>query len=107
MKNPFVKIAFSFILLSMSFSFTSGQLKTTDLVGAWQTGKETTMVKIYSEQNFAIAIYNLKDKQFTSTAGGRWTINGKNLIETLSSILPNPMKLARKSVYRPRSGTEN
>jgi hypothetical protein len=96
MKNPFVKIAFSFILLSMSFSFASGQVKTADLVGAWQTGKEVTTVKIYSEQNFAIAIYNLKDKQFTSTAGGRWTIKDKNLVETIEFHSSKPDEVGKE-----------
>jgi len=59
-----------------------GQIKTTDLTGAWETGTDVKTTRIYTEQCFAVTVYNIKDKQFISTAGGRWRLNGKEIVET-------------------------
>lgn len=58
------------------------QLKTSDFIGAWETGTDVTMTRIYTDQFFTVTVYNVKDKQFISTAGGRWRLNGKEIVET-------------------------
>jgi hypothetical protein len=78
------------ILLFAAGTFACGQLKTSDLVGAWQTGSDELMTKIVSEQNFAVGTYNAKEKKFISTTGGRWSIKGNTLTETIEFHSSNP-----------------
>src|SRR5688500_333782 len=63
-------------------SASFAQLKTSDFIGAWETGTEVKMTRIYTDRFFTVTVYNVKDKQFISTAGGRWTLNGKEIVET-------------------------
>jgi hypothetical protein len=100
MKNPVLKIHFSMILLFAAVSFASGQLKTSDLMGAWQTGSDEVMTKIVSGQNFAVATYNPKEKKFTSTTGGRWSIKGNSLTEIIEFHSSNP-ELVGKEITTP------
>lgn len=81
MKNSLSTLSAALLMTITATLFA--QPKQQDIVGAWQTGGDQTMVKIYSNQNFAVSIYNVKEKQFVSTAGGRWIIRDKNLIETV------------------------
>jgi hypothetical protein len=67
------------------------QIKASDLTGAWETGTDIKTTRIYTDQFFAVTTYNIKDKQFISTAGGRWKLNGKEIVETIefNSAKPN------------------
>jgi hypothetical protein len=40
------------------------------------------LTKIYSDKYFAVAIYSKKSKTFEATAGGSWSTDGTDLIET-------------------------
>jgi hypothetical protein len=79
-------ISFKTLLQIMVFmsvvTATSAQIKTSDLTGAWETGTDVKMTMIFTEQFFAVTVYNLKDKQFISTAGGSWRVNGKEIVKT-------------------------
>lgn len=90
MKNLLTKITSISMALLLFIPVAKAQLKVSDFIGAWQTGTEMQMTKIVAEQNFAVATYNFKDKQFVSTFGGRWKIDGKNLIETIEFHSANP-----------------
>jgi hypothetical protein len=81
------RISFQILMLMIVFltgsaSVLFAQLKISDLTGAWETGGDIKMTKIYTDQFFAVTVYNVKDKQFISTAGGRWKPNGKEISET-------------------------
>jgi hypothetical protein len=81
MKNGLLKFIGG---LTMAVQLTYAQpVQKSTLVGAWQAGANEIMTKIYSEQNFSVGVYNLKSKQFISTEGGRWTIKGEDVIETI------------------------
>lgn len=67
-------------------SFT--QLKVDGLVGVWETGTDQKMTKIVTPEFFSIAVY--KGNEFVSTAGGRWRIEGKNIIRTYEFNTANP-----------------
>jgi hypothetical protein len=60
-------------------------------VGAWESkSDQIRMVKIYSDKFFSVAVYNLADKQFISTAGGRWELDGNTLKETFEYNTSHP-----------------
>lgn len=66
-------------IMSMIASFA--QVKTSDLTGAWETGTDVKMTRIYTDRFFVVTVYNVKDKQFISTAGGRWKLSGNHIVE--------------------------
>jgi hypothetical protein len=39
------------------------------------------MTKIYSEKYFSVAMYNLREKTFQSTAGGSWYVDNDQIVE--------------------------
>jgi hypothetical protein len=77
-----MKIFISIIaLLSLSFSPIQ---KTETLTGAWEhTEGDQKTTRIYTSEFFSVATYNMKDKNFEGTYGGKYKIDGKNLIETI------------------------
>lgn len=87
-------IHFCILLLlvsTISFLTANAQQKTHPLVGAWESSTdEIKMTKIYTDQFFAIAAYNVKDKQFISTAGGRWEMDGNSVAETFEFNSTHP-----------------
>jgi hypothetical protein len=67
------------------------QVKTSDITGAWETGiNDIKTTRIYTDQFFAVSVYNVRDKQFISTAGGRWKFDGKDMIETFEFHTAKP-----------------
>lgn len=68
------------VIVVSSMNSTKAQVITNNLIGAWETGAEIKITKIYTDQIFTVAIY--KDKEFIATAGGKWKLNGKELVET-------------------------
>lgn len=71
----------SVFMMTVIASFA--QLKPSELAGAWETGTDIKMTRIYTDQFFVVTTYNVKDKQFISTAGGRWKLRGKEIVETI------------------------
>ncbi len=65
-------------MLTVSATVVFGQ--DTKLKGAWQTGDDTKKSMIVTDEFFSEAVYT--DKEFISTAGGRWKMDGKNLALT-------------------------
>ena len=97
MKNVQTKImTFIFALASVTASFA--QVKTSDLIGAWQSGSSVQATKIITEQNFALATYDVKNKQFVSTYGGKWRLDGKNIVETIEFHSANPELIGKEIV---------
>lgn len=70
------------VFMTGGVSAAFAQMKTSDLTGAWETGTDVKMTRIYTDQFFVVAVYNVKDKQFISTSGGRWRPNGEEIVET-------------------------
>jgi hypothetical protein len=68
------------VFFVFSMNSTKAQGVANNLIGAWETGSEIKMTKIYTDQIFAVTVY--KNKEFVSTAGGKWKLNGKELVET-------------------------
>ena len=61
------------------------------LVGAWEKkSDQISMVKIYSDQFFSVSAYNISDKQFISTAGGKWQLEGSVIKETYEFNTSHP-----------------
>ena len=86
--------AFALIMVFTTAVIASfAQTKASDLTGAWETGTDVKMTRIYTDQFFVVATYNVKDKQFISTAGGRWRLNGKEIVETFEFNSEKPDKV--------------
>lgn len=101
------KISFKTLMLMMMFmtgsaSVSNAQVKTSDLTGAWETGTDVKMTSIYADQIFTVTVYNVKDKQFISTAGGRWRANGNTIVETFEFNSAKP-ELVGTEVATPAS----
>jgi hypothetical protein len=82
MKRITLKTLMLMMMFMAGVTASSAQMKTSDLTGAWETGTDVKMTRIYTDQFFAVTVYNVKDRQFISTAGGRWRLNGKEIVET-------------------------
>lgn len=74
------------------------QIGVNDLTGAWQTGEDVKSTKIVTPEYFSVAVY--KDDEFVSTAGGRWRLDGSNIVETFEFNTANP-DLVGKEVSAP------
>lgn len=101
------KISIKTLMLMMMFmtgnaSVSLAQVKPSDLTGAWETGTDVKMTRIYTDQFFAVTVYNVKDKQFISTAGGRWRPNGNDIVETFEFNSAKP-ELVGTEVTTPAS----
>jgi hypothetical protein len=81
-----------FMFTTTIFSMgATAQSKTFPLAGAWESGTdEIKMTKIFTDQFFSVAIYNVKEKQFIATAGGRWQTDGNSLSETFEYHSSHP-----------------
>lgn len=97
------KTIFLVLLVMTLGSFKNHDSNVNQFQGAWETGGETKKsTRIFSEKYFSVAVYNAKDKQFISTAGGSWRIEGKELVETFEFNTENPA-LVGKEVRTPFS----
>src|SRR5690349_10394178 len=78
------------LLLMLSSVLVSAQSKPA-LAGAWESKTDQiTKIKIFSDQYFSVSVYNINDKQFISTAGGRWEMDGNTLKETYEYNTSHP-----------------
>src|SRR5688500_8264672 len=82
MKRITLKTLVIMMVFMTGVTASSAQMKTSNLTGAWETGTDVKITRIYTAQFFAVTVYNVKDKQFISTAGGRWRLNGNEIVET-------------------------
>jgi hypothetical protein len=91
------RLIFSTTVLT-GISITSiAQIRNTDLVGAWQTGTDTLITRIFTDKIFVYAAYNVKSKQFMGTAGGRWKIDKGTLLETYEFNTRFPDRVGKTS----------
>jgi hypothetical protein len=100
------RVYFIIIILTAVLCTCLAQVKNADLVGAWQTGKDTITTRIFTEHFFVYTSYNVVNKQFFSTAGGRWKIDQGILSETyefhsrlpkvVGKIINTPFELANE-----------
>ena len=89
-KRIILLAAMSATLLLAALNFRSDD-SSSRLVGAWQTSQgvnETTL--ICTEKFFSVAIYDLEDKQFVGTYGGRYRLDGNSYIATIEFHSLNP-----------------
>ena len=82
----------SFILIGCLIGSTLvAQPKSKDLVGAWETGSaENRTTLIFSEGYFASAEYDLTNKKFVSTFGGKWNIKGNDTVQLIEFDVQDP-----------------
>jgi len=69
-------------LLLVIIVIGSTLLRAQDLTGAWQSGSDdqrSTM--IVAGKFFSVAVYNLKDKMYLGTYGGKWRIEKNQFVE--------------------------
>src|SRR5688572_18761438 len=85
----------------------SAQLKSADLTGSWETGDHVKKTKIYTAQHFAVATYDLKEKKFISTAGGKWKVNGSTIVETYEFHTDHPDLIGKEVSYTADLKKEN
>ena len=76
------------ILLQTVIFSTDAQIDNKKLVGAWETGTDVKVIRIVTDEFFSVAVY--KTNEFVSTAGGRWKIDGKNLVEAYEYNTASP-----------------
>ena len=76
-----------FLLIGFSVSAQS-------LTGAWEIKEtESTESRIYAGNFFSVAIYNLEGKQFVGTYGGKYTLSGDQLTESIEFDTRNPERV--------------
>jgi hypothetical protein len=90
-----MKIITLIFALQLACTFSFGQLKVTEYVGAWETGAAIKKVKIVTNEFFSTAIY--KDKEFVGTLGGRWKLEGNILTETFEFNTLKPEAVGTQS----------
>lgn len=61
------------------------------LLGAWeQKDEKQTRMITYVPGVFSVAIYNVADKKFIGTYGGKYVVNGNELVETIEYDTQTP-----------------
>jgi hypothetical protein len=54
------------------------------LMGAWEnTQGDMKTTRIYTGEIFSVATYNVKEKKFEGTYGGKYVVDGNTLVETI------------------------
>ena len=86
------------ILLQTVIFSTDAQIDNKKLVGAWETGTDVKMTRIVTDEFSSVAVYKINE--FVSTAGGRWKVDGKNLVETFEYSTASP-DLVGKEISTP------
>lgn len=97
MKNRTLKPLVLMMVLMTAVATSSAQMKTSDFTGAWETGTDVKMTRIYTDQFFVVTTYNVKYKQFIATSGGRWRLNGKEIVETLEFSSARPDRVGTET----------
>jgi hypothetical protein len=87
MKTKIVSIALFVGICASLFA----QPKVKDVVGAWESGNpESRTTIIFSEGYFASTQYDLTNKKFISTHGGKWKLEGDKLIQVIEFDMKTP-----------------
>jgi len=89
MNNSLISTALVGAMICMAIG-SRGQVKTNDLVGAWEMGTDRKTTRIYTEQFFVVTSYNTGTKEFISTAGGKWAVKGDAIVEVVEFDSENP-----------------
>lgn len=85
------------IVALLSAGFSAGQ-KAQTLSGAWvHTEGDVATTRIYTSEFFSVATYNIKEKKFEGTYGGRYKMEGKELIETIEFDTWQPEKVGTQT----------
>jgi hypothetical protein len=78
------------IILCVVFAAVTGQDKGA-LTGAWQsTNEKFTHTITYVPGFFSVAIYSVANKEFSGTYGGKYTVNGGEVTETIEYDTQTP-----------------
>lgn len=78
------------LVCSLMMFNTFSQTTTSKIAGAWQTGTDVTETMIITEQHFVIARYNVAEKKFISTAGGKYAWDGSRMTWTMEFNTARP-----------------
>jgi hypothetical protein len=87
------------IILSMVAASAFGQSK--ELIGAWETKDQNqTRVITYVPGFFSVAIFNVGDKKFIGTYGGKYVVNNNELTEKIEYDIQNPENVGTERVIK-------
>ena len=76
-----------------------GQSK--ELIGAWETKDQNqTRVITYVPGFFSVAIFNVGDKKFIGTYGGKYVVNNNELTEKIEFDIQNPENVGTERVIK-------
>ena len=90
-----------FLLIFLSASFLPSAMA--QLHGAWTSSDLTeTRTIIYAGKTFSCAVYQVKDRKFSGTYGGTYTIEGNaiNEIQEYNTFDVSPIGVITKTVFR-------
>lgn len=92
-----------FLPIALIMLATSAFSQGNDLLGAWEAkdGKETRVIT-YVPGFFSVAIFNVADKQFTGTYGGKYTVSNNQLTEKIEYDTQNPENVGTERVVKIR-----
>lgn len=84
-------------LFAIAASLTlNAQNPSADLTGAWETGGDVRKTMILTQQFFAVSVYSVEGKKFISTRGGRWRLDGNEIIETVEFNSESPETVGKE-----------
>ena len=92
----FSVLLLSIFFCSMAFNPSPNFVKD-EILGAWETGADDERtLRIYAGNYFSIATYNHSGKEFISTSGGHYKIEGNKLIETIEFDTRTPDNVGKQ-----------
>ena len=102
---PVMKNILSFTLCVMVAS-AFGQGK--ELIGAWETkDQDKTRMITYVPGVFSVAIYNMADKKFIRTYGGKYTVAGDELTEKIEYDTQTPANVGTERKVKFKGGKKD
>jgi len=93
-----MKLLFVFLISTVT---VTAQLRPADFIGAWEREDHATRTTmICSDQFFAVSVYQVDNKKFIGTYGGRFRINAKKLIEQIEFNTMHPELVGTETVIQ-------
>lgn len=97
-----MKLIFS-IAFSAIVTLVAAQDKS--LIGAWEVKDQNqTRMITYVPGFFSVAIYNVADKQFVGTYGGKYSVTGKEITEKIEYDTQTPANVGTERKIKFKSG---
>lgn len=90
------------LIAALLFSFPLfGQLDAKELIGAWQmeSNEPGEIVAILADGYFAVTVYDLENKNFVTTVGGSWQLDGNTYQRKLEFNSGEPSKVGTQESF--------